>query len=98
MKVKVSAAEFRSTASTLNAEAGNLKDILDNVKNDLLKIGNEDVFSGDAASALNAEFTTLSSKFGEFEEAVKSCATYLNGVADNYDKFESTIKSGIGSN
>ena len=98
MKGKVSAAELRNTSSTLNTEATNLKDILDNVKNELLKIGNEDVFSGDAASALNAEFTTLSNKFVDFEEAVKSCATYLNGVSDNYDKFESTIKSGISSN
>ena len=67
MKGKVSAAELRNTSSTLNTEATNLKDILDNVKNELLKIGNEDVFSGDAASALNAEYTTLSNKFVDFE-------------------------------
>lgn len=98
MKGKVSSAELRNTASTLNTEAGNLSTILTNVKNEMLKVGTEEVFSGEAASALNEEFTALSAKFGEFEEAVKSCATYLNGVADNYDAFENTIKSGISSN
>lgn len=98
MKGKVSSAELRNTASTLDTEAANLKDILDNVKNELLRVGTDEVFSGTAANALNEKFKELSNKFVNFSDAVKSCSTYLKGVADNYDQFENTIKSGIGSN
>lgn len=97
MKGKVSSAELRNTANTLNTEAGNLEDLLNKVKDEMLKIGNDDVFAGDAANSLNQEFERLSGKFPEFYQAVESCAKYLNGVADNYDQFEKAIISGTGN-
>ena len=98
MNGKVSAAELRNTATTLNTEAGNLKDILDKTKQEMLKIGSEDVFSGTAASELNDEFYALSEKFSDYYTAVESCTKYLNNVAQKYDDFEKSITNNFGSN
>lgn len=88
----LSYSQINEIASSLNSNAGSMKDILNAISTQLKKVGSDEgTWTGTAASAAFEEFNKLIQKFPEFEEAVRSCATHLNNVVATYQSVDSAI-------
>jgi len=88
---KLSYADIQSRAQELNTAATNMQQILTEVETQFAKIGNDDTWSGTAASSAKENFDALKSKFPEFYQSVTDCSTYLNRVVENYQSVDTKI-------
>ena len=68
----------------VTAAANELKTLFENV-------GNEQVWSGTAASATKERFDELSAKFPEFSSAVDDCYKYLSNVVETYKSVDAAV-------
>lgn len=92
MDIKLSYEELQNIASGLKTSSETMAQILNEVKNEFSNIGDDNTWSGTAASETKATFDTLSAKFPEFSQAVESCYTYLTQtVIPNYQAVDSAI-------
>lgn len=90
--IKLSYSELETIASQLKSSAESMNDILNNVKMEFSKIGDEDTWSGTAASQTKDVFDELSAKFPEFVQAIDDCYNYLVGtVMVNYQAAEDEL-------
>ena len=71
-------------SQSLDKYASDMQIILDEITALSSKIGNEDIWGGQAAMNAKSKFSDLSIKFGEFKEAVKEESKFLNNVIENY--------------
>lgn len=83
--------QIGSIASNLRTKASQMESLLGRIETELRKVGNEDTWSGTAASSTFEEFSTLIAKFPEFYNAVTSCATYLDRVVETYKMVDSAV-------
>lgn len=90
---KLSYAEVTAASNELNSAANDMNALLDEIKMLFSKIGEDNVWSGTAASNAKELFDTLSAKFPEFYQAVSDCSKYLNSVVANYQAVDSAIKN-----
>ena len=89
---KLSYEQLETIASQLKSSSDQMAEILNNIKNEFSKIGDEGTWSGTSAETTKQTFDTLSAKFPEFVEAVESCYTYLTTkVLPNYRAVEAAI-------
>ena len=95
--MKLSYGQMEQIAGQLENSAKSMSDILQEVTNCFNKIGNDGIWSGDAAESTKTEFIKLSGKFEEFTNAVMSCKTYLDNVVTNYKDVDRTINQ-LGNN
>lgn len=89
---KLSYGQIRQASSELNAASSNMKDILDEIQKLFGNVGDENVWSGTAASSAKESFDALSAKFPEFYEAVSDCSKYLDQVVSNYENVDRVIQ------
>lgn len=89
---KLSYSQVRQASSELNAASSNMKDILDEIQKLFGNVGDENVWSGTAASSAKESFDALSAKFPEFYEAVSDCSKYLDQVVSNYENVDRVIQ------
>lgn len=90
--IKLSYGELETIANQLKSSSESMNDILNNVKMEFSKIGDEDTWSGTAASATKEVFDELSTKFPAFVQAVDDCYNYLVGtVMVNYQSAEDEL-------
>lgn len=89
---KLSYEQVTAAANELNTAANDMNSLLDEMKTLFSKIGEDNVWSGTAASSAKETFDALSAKFPEFYEAVSDCSRYLNSVVANYQSVDSAIK------
>lgn len=87
----LSYSQIESIANQLNSKASSMESLLNNVANQLKKVGNDETWSGTAASSAFEEFNKLMQKFPEFSQAVKDCSTYLNRVVSTYKSVDTKI-------
>ena len=78
-------------AEQLNSASSQMESLLTEVRTLFEKIGNDDVWSGTAASQTKETFDTLSAKFPEFSQAVNDCYRYLLSVVENYKSVDSMV-------
>lgn len=90
---KLSYEQVMAASNELNSAANEMNSLLDEMRMLFSKIGQEDVWSGTAASSAKETFDALSAKFPEFYEAVSDCSKYLNSVVENYRNVDSIIKN-----
>ena len=81
---KLSYEQISAAANELNSASMEMNTLLDEIKALFNKIGEDDVWSGTAASSTRETFDALSAKFPEFYEAISDCSKYLNQVVANY--------------
>ena len=83
--MKLTYDEMLGIASELESTVNNMNSLLNTeVVSSFNKVGNSDVWSGDAATQVKEEFDTLSAKFPEFISAVETEYKYLRQVVANY--------------
>lgn len=87
----LSYSQIESISNQLNTKASSMEGLLNNISNQLKKVGDEGTWSGTAASAAFEEFDKLMQKFPEFSAAVKDCSTYLNKVVATYRAVDNKI-------
>lgn len=90
---KLSYEQVVSAANELNTASNEMNTLLNEMKMLFSKIGEENVWSGTAASSAKETFDALSAKFPEFYEAVNDCSKYLNTVVENYRSVDTVIKN-----
>ena len=95
MDIQVTSERVRETANELKDAASRMEENLLNIKTLMEKVGEADIWSGNAASNAREEFDRLSALFPSFSEAVINCSDGLNQFATNYDTAESKISSAI---
>ena len=78
--------QIMSVSSNLNSYAREMQAILDEITTLSSKIGNEDVWAGNAAMESKQKFNTISAKFADFYKAVTDEAAHLTSVVENYKK------------
>lgn len=83
--------EISQIANNLRTKAENMQSLLAKVETELKKVGNDSTWSGTAASAAFEEFSKLIKKFPEFNEAITSCATYLDRVVATYQSVDRAV-------
>lgn len=92
MDLKLSYEQVETIASQLKSSSDTMAEILNEIKNEFSKIGDEGTWSGTAASETKVTFDALSAKFPEFSAAVESCYTYLvQTVLPNYKAVDAAI-------
>ena len=87
--------DLTNTADNLAKYAGDMQSLLGEISNNIEKIGNDGIWSGDAAENAKAEFKRISAEFPKFYEAVMSCKTHLNKVVENYQSADANAKNAI---
>lgn len=91
--IKLSYSELETIANQLKSSSEAMNEILSGVKVEFSKIGDEETWSGTAASETKVVFDELSAKFPEFVQAVDDCYNYLIGtVIPNYQAVEDEIR------
>lgn len=91
--IKLTYDELESIANELKTSSITMEEILNEIKNEFEKIGNEETWSGTAADETKSTFNTLSEKFPEFSKAVEDCYKYLTEVViPNYQAVDAAIK------
>ena len=90
---KVSYGQVKEYSNQLKTKSENMRDLLQLITNEFEKLGQDDVWSGDAAQKVREEFDTLSAKFPEFNTAIQNCATYLDSVVANYENVDSVVQN-----
>ena len=83
--------EIENIANQLSSKSSAMESLLNNVSTELKKVGNDETWSGTAASAAYAEFNKLIQKFPEFYEAVQNCSKYLNKVVQTYKSVDTAV-------
>ena len=85
--MKLSYEQMLSIASELETTVNSMNSLLNTEVVALFnKIGNSDVWSGDAASSAKAEYDAFSAKFPEFIAAVETEYKYLRRVVASYQE------------
>ena len=90
---KLSYEQVTAISNELNTSSSEMNGLLDEMKMLFSKVGEDNVWSGTAASNAKETFDALSAKFPEFYEAVSDCSKYLNSVVANYQSVDSAIKN-----
>ena len=88
---KLSYAQVQSIAEQLNSSSLQMESLLTEIKALFEKVGNDDVWSGTAASQTKETFNTLSAKFPEFSQSVNDCYKYLISVVENYKSVDAAV-------
>lgn len=91
---KLSYEQIQSIAEQLHSSSTQMEQLLSEIKTLFEKIGNDNVWSGTAASATKERFDNLSTKFPEFSESVDDCYKYLLTVVQNYKAVDSVATNG----
>lgn len=90
---KLSYEQVVSAANELNTASVEMNSLLEEIKALFNKIGEGDVWSGEAASSTRETFDALAARFPEFYEAVEDCSKYLNQVVANYQAADNAIRN-----
>lgn len=88
---KVSYTQILSLADQLNSSATQMGDIISELDAVFKKVGDDNVWSGTAASQTKEMFDKLSTKMPEFATSIKECHDYLIRVVENYKSVDSMI-------
>ena len=88
---KLSYSQVQALADQLNNSSASMETILNEIKTLFERIGNDDVWSGTAASNTKETFDALSSKFPEFHTSIQECYKYLISVVENYKSVDAVI-------
>lgn len=91
--VKVSIPEMTSAKSTLETDNENLITELNKVKASMDVLKGTEVWSSEAATAIQAKFDNLYPKFNEIHKVVEDYTIFLGKTISNYDTTESTVAS-----
>lgn len=83
--------QITNISQNLTTYAGQMQNVLDEITSLISKVGNEDVWGGEAATESKSKFDNLSAKFAEFYKAVTDEATHLTTVVENYQKADTQI-------
>lgn len=84
--------QIMDISGQLDTKSTSMKDLLENVKTLLQRVGTDGTWSGTAAQATLDEFNTLIAKFEEFSSAVKACSTHLKGVVERFKAVDAAIQ------
>ena len=88
---KLSYSQIQALADQLQSASTSMESLLSELKVLFNKIGNDDVWSGTAASTTKETFDTLSAKFPEFSQAINDCYRYLISVVENYKSVDAMV-------
>lgn len=88
---KLSYAQVQGLADQLNSSSSSMENLLTEIKALFEKVGNDDVWSGTAASTTKETFDQLSAKFPEFSQSVNDCYKYLMAVVENYKSVDQMV-------
>lgn len=91
--VKVSIPEMTSVKSTLETDNANLISELNKVKASMDVLKGTEVWSSEAATAIQAKFDNLYPKFNEIHKVVEDYTTFLGKTISNYDTTETAVSS-----
>lgn len=87
---KLSYENVISMAEQLKSSSSEMESLLNELKTLFENVGNEQVWSGTAASATK-RFDELSAKFPEFSSAVDDCYKYLSNVVETYKSVDAAV-------
>lgn len=88
---KLSYEQVVSIADQLQSSSTSMETLLNELKTLFENIGNEQVWSGTAASQTKDKFDALSAKFPEFYMAINDCYKYLTNVVENYKSVDAIV-------
>lgn len=88
---KLSYAQVQALADQLNSSSSSMETLLTEIKALFEKVGNDEVWSGTAASTTKETFDQLSAKFPEFSQSVNDCYKYLMAVVENYKSVDQMV-------
>ena len=88
---KLSYGQVQAMADQLHGSATEMENTLTEIKTLFERVGNDDVWSGTAASTTKERFDELSSKFSEFSQAIDDCYNYLLQVVERYKSVDKVV-------
>lgn len=88
---KLSYGQVQAMADQLHGSATEMENTLTEIKTLFERVGNDDVWSGIAASTTKERFDELSSKFPEFSQAIDDCYNYLLQVVERYKSVDKVV-------
>lgn len=88
---KLSYEQVVSIADQLQSSSISMETLLNELKTLFENIGNDQVWSGTAASQTKDKFDALSAKFPEFYNAINDCYKYLTNVVENYKSVDAIV-------
>lgn len=88
---KLSYEQINAMAEQLKTSATSMEGLLNELKTLFGNVGNEQVWSGTAASQTKERFDELSAKFPEFSTAIDDCYKYLMNVVENYKAVDAAV-------
>lgn len=83
--------EILSISESLKGNSVTMGQILDEIRNNFSKIGDDGVWSGTSANEAKAEFNKLAAKFDDFSKVVNDAANYLATVVANYQAVDNKL-------
>ena len=91
MNSNLTYAQITTISQNLANYAKDMQGILDEIVQLISKVGNEDVWGGDAAVESRNKFDNLNAKFADFYKAVTDESAHLAQVVENYQKADTQI-------
>ena len=85
--------QITAISQNLQNYSRDMQTILEDIIALVDKLGNEDVWGGNAAADAKSKFNTLNAKFADFYKAVTDEATHLTTVVENYQKVDTQLES-----
>lgn len=83
--------QIMNASSNLNSYAKEMQSILEEITTLTSKIGNDNIWAGNAAMESKNKFNTLSAKFADFYKAVMDESAHLASVVENYKQADAQI-------
>lgn len=80
--------QLRQAAENLTNCSSEMDKSLTNIKDQMMKIGNDGVWSSEAANQDRQKFNTLAEKFEDYKKALKACADYLTNYSNDLETLE----------
>lgn len=93
--MKVTYEQIEGIAADLKKYSEQMKEVLNEITTEMNKVGNDGVWSGEAAESVKEQFENLSKKFSNFYDTVTNCSEHLNIVVANYKSVDATIHGQI---
>lgn len=96
--MKISYAQVEEFCNEMHRTANNIREILEDTKNQVNLLSGSDVWEGQSANYYLDKFNQLSSNFEMVYQELESAVLYMAACSDGYQKIDENIMNEICNN
>lgn len=89
--IKITFSEVRAKATAISKCNDNLKNYLEEIKNNITKLDAE--WTSDSSDTIRGKITNMQAKFDNYYTIIESYVNFLNTTATQYEQTESAINT-----